>query len=412
MTNQFKIEFGFDTTTGGFSNSFKLDDALRGQLDNSDYVLAGVQFVDVTNYLKDVLIRRGKSRDLDRYQAGQAIVTLDNRTRAFDPTFTASEFYGNIIPRKEVRISYGTAVMYRGIVDDWNLNYNLNNDSTADAVCSDGFTTLNNQTLPASTATSQYTGARVSAILNKTDVQWPETRRSIDTGKMLLGADTISEAQNVLAYLQQIETSEPGELFISKTGDLIFKDRAAAPSSTGAVVLSDDPNNGILFRDCAVNYGSELLYNQIVLNRVGGALIQADDLESQAQYGIITLTYSDLLMATDAEATDYSLWLASIYASPEFRFETININLQALTPTNAATIMNLELGDAVKVVYTPNGISPAIERWCKIIKQDISYSSTMDETIVSLGFSTFTSAPLVLDDAQFGKLDADNVLSF
>ena len=112
MSNQFKIEFGFDTTTGGFSNSFKLDDALRGQLDNADYVLAGVQFVDVTNYLKDVLIRRGKSRDLDRYQAGQAIVTLDNRTRAFDPTFTASEFYGNIIPRKEVRISYGTAVMY------------------------------------------------------------------------------------------------------------------------------------------------------------------------------------------------------------------------------------------------------------------------------------------------------------
>lgn len=408
----FKVEFGFDTSTGGFGNTFVLDDPVRGQLDNSDYVLGGVLFVDVSQYLKDIQIRRGKSRDLDRYTAGQASVSLDNRSRAFDPTFAASPYYGNIVPKREVRISYGTAVIFRGIVDDWNLNYDLNGDSTAEAVCSDGFTQLNNQTLNAGTATAQYSGARINAILDDVNVQWPAVRRNIADGQMMLGADAIAEGQNVLQYLQLVETSEPGEFFIGKNGDATFIDRAGnAPSSTGSVVLADDPAQGILFRDCSVNYGSELLYNQIVVNRVGGAIVQADDIGSQTEYGINTLTYNDLLIASDTDVEMYATYLASIYANPEFRFDAVNIKLEALGSGNAATIANIELGDIVKVIYTPNGIAPAIERWCKVIRQDINYDYQASSTVVTLGFSTISITPLVLDDPVFGIID-ENVLGF
>jgi len=412
MTNPFKVEFGFDSTTGNLGNSFQLDDPVRGVLDNTQYVLGGVLFVDVSNYVKDIQIRRGKSRDLDRFTAGQAVVQLDNRSRAFDPTFEASPYFGNIVPRREIRISYGTAVVYRGIVDDWNLAYNLNNDSIAEAVASDGFTQLNNQTLSASTATAQYSGARINAILDSDDVKWPATRRQISTGQMYLGADVIAESTNALQYLQLVESSEPGELFINKAGDVTFKDRASnAPSTIGAVVLSDNPAQGILFRDCQVNYGSELLYNQVVANRIGGATIQADDTGSQAEYGISTLTFSDLLIAGDSDVEQLAVYLTTIYASPEYRFESVNITLEALSAINQAKIMNIELGDVIKVIYTPNGIAPAIERWCKVIRQDVAYSYTESSTNVTLGFSTLAITPLVLDDPEFGILDS-NIVGF
>jgi hypothetical protein len=412
MTNPFKVEFGFDTSSSGAGNSFILDDPVRGQLDNPGYVLGGVLFVDVSNYVKDIQIQRGKSRDLDRYTAGRAAIALDNRSRAFDPTFAASPYYGNIVPRREVRVSYGTAVVYRGIVDDWNLTYNLNGDSIAEAVATDGFTILNNQTLSASTATAQYSGARINAILDSIDVDWPAARRDISTGQMLLGADVIAESSNVLQYLQLVETSEPGELFISKNGDLTFRDRASnAPSSTGSVVLSDNPAQGILFRDCQVNYGSELLYNQVVANRVGGATIQADDTGSQAEYGISTLTFTDLLIADDTDVETLAIYSTSIYASPEFRFDAVNIRLESLNSTDQLTLMNLELGDVVKVIYTPNQIAPAIERWCKVIRQDISYDYANSETNLTLGFSTLSITPLVLDDPEFGILDS-NIVGF
>jgi hypothetical protein len=413
MTIPFKVEFGFDSTTGNLGNSFILDDPVRGVLDNPNYVLGGILFVDVSNYVKEIQIQRGKSRDLDRFTAGRASVQLDNRSRAFDPTFEASPFYGNIVPRREIRISYGTAVVYRGIVDDWNLNYNLSNDSIAEAVATDGFTQLTNQTLTASTATAQLTGARIHAILDSADVKWPAARRNIASGQMLLGADAIAESTNALQYLQQVETSEPGELFISKAGDVTFRDRiSSAPSSMNDVVLSDDPAQGILFRDCQVNYGSELLYNQVVANRIGGAIIQTDDLGSQREYGISTLTYSDLLIGDDDDVEQLAIYLTDLYATPEYRFESVNIRLESLSLTHQNKVMGLELGDVVKVIYTPNGIAPAIERWCKVIRQDIGYDYSNSETTLALGFSTLTTTPLVLDDPQFGKLDAGNVVTF
>ena len=92
-----KVEIGFDLQEA--SNFFKLDDSLRGEL-NSSYVLAGEIFYDVTAYLISISIDRGKNREVDVYDPGLANVVLQNRQRIFDPLFTASPFYGQIIPKR------------------------------------------------------------------------------------------------------------------------------------------------------------------------------------------------------------------------------------------------------------------------------------------------------------------------
>lgn len=48
----------------------------------------GYIWSDVSNYVRIVDIDRGISREIDKYSAGHAAVTLSNKDRAFDPTFT------------------------------------------------------------------------------------------------------------------------------------------------------------------------------------------------------------------------------------------------------------------------------------------------------------------------------------
>ena len=68
-----KVELGFDESGPG--NFFILDDAVQGVLDNTGYVLGGGSFFyDVSAYVTQINTARGKSRALDRYQAGHVTV--------------------------------------------------------------------------------------------------------------------------------------------------------------------------------------------------------------------------------------------------------------------------------------------------------------------------------------------------
>jgi len=82
-----KVEIGFNLSVNGVGNWFTLDDATKGKLDNATYKLAGEVLTDVTSTLREVSVRRGRSRTLERFTAGNASVTLDNRNRYFDPLY-------------------------------------------------------------------------------------------------------------------------------------------------------------------------------------------------------------------------------------------------------------------------------------------------------------------------------------
>lgn len=397
-----KIEIGFDLTANNQGPFLRLDDPIAGQLDNSEWTLGGEVFFDVTPRVRGYSINRGKSRQLDRYSAGGASVVLDNNDRYFDPTFAASPYYGQIIPRRQVRITANNIVQYYGLVDDWNLDFAPQGDSTAEAVVSDGFTLLAQQTLTGSTATSQLSGARINAVLDSADVLWPSDRRNIDAGEQLLVADVIPDDTPVLQYLQQVETSEFGHLFISKSGDVVFKDRnGVVPNSSSLVIFTDD-GSGIRYTGLQVVYGSELLYNQVVATNYGATQVTANDTDSQDEYGIFTLTQDGLLM-DDASLIDWAVYNVNQYSQPEFRFERLDVNLSEITTEQATQVLGLELGSVVQISFTPNGIAPAIVKYAEVIA--IAHAADVTAHRVSLGFSTLDYASFVLDDAVFGKLD-------
>jgi hypothetical protein len=404
-----KVEIGFDLTETGRGPFFRLDDPIQGVLDNTEFVLGGTLFFDVTEKVKSIAIRRGKNRELNQFDQGLANVVFDNNDRTFDPEFAASQFFGQIVPKRQIRIFSGDELQFVGLIDDWNLDYEVNGDSLTSAACSDALSNFAVQTIVGRTNAVQQSGQRINTILSLPEVDWPESERLVDTGLMEVGADTITDNTNVLSYLRQVEKTELGSLFIGKDGKLVFKDRVSAPTS-GGIEFSDD-GTGIPYQGMKVQFGSELLANEIVVKSIiTSTELVATDADSIDEYGIFNLTRTDLLVNNDSDLSDYAVFLASKFSQPEYRFDSIDLLVDELPALQQEDVLGLEIGDVVSIKFTPNGIAPAIEKFGEVIR--IDHNIDINNHVTSLGFATLEFALLVLDDAEFGKLDAGNALAF
>jgi hypothetical protein len=349
-------------------------------------------------------INRGKSRDLDRYQSGSARVVFDNRNRYFDPTYTASPYYGQIVPRRDIRIYADNVLIFVGTVDDWNLDYAPNGESTASVSASDAFAFFAQQSMVTTTSTARKSGSAIGNILQSPGVAWGTTPdvASIDTGIETIQARSYTPNDNALAQMQLIETTEHGELFLSRDGKVKFYDRQHAYPSYGVALLADD-GTGFKYSSVRVSYGSELLYTQTELQREGSStIVQANDLTAQATYGIRTLSLSDTLFDSDDAMANMATYLVGIYAEPEYRFEAVELDL-ANIDAGALFLLYAELGNVVQVKFTPNGVGSAINKFCRIIS--LNHQADNFTHKLTIGLGTLDTTLFQLDDAVFGILD-------
>jgi hypothetical protein len=397
-----KVEIEVDPNSG-LQPFFTLDSATYGVLDSPEAILGSLAYVDVTEYVVSMNVDRGSSRLLDKYNAGQANVTFDNTTRLFDPLNTASPYSAQLLPRRGLKISSGGTAVFAGIVEDWNLNYNPSGDNTTTAIASDKFTLLAQQNLVAHTAIPQLSGARINAVLDRSEVEWSATDRAIEAGQFTMQGDVVDEGTVVLDYLNQVAQSEYGDIFIAKNGYFTFQDSSDGPSSASLLTLADD-GTGIKFTELQVVFGSELMYNRVSLTRVGGTSQVVDDLTSQTFYGITIYEQDNLLNDNDTDVLNQANYLLSKYANPQYRFEAITIELAELTPVQALSVLSKELTDTILVKFTPNNIGSPIQKYAEII--GIKHKIGNFTHTVTFNLDTLDFAPLVLNDTVFGALDA------
>lgn len=382
----------------GTVRGFVLDDPVAGVLDGAEYPLGGLRYVDVSDKVNSVSIDRGKSRDLERYSAGSINVSFNNQDRFFDPIAGTAI---DPIPWAPIRCTMDGTAQFVGVVEDWNYTYDPGGVSYAQVIGKDEFIQLARQNIVAGgTAVEQLTGARVTAILDQFTVAWPADRRNIDTGVTTLEAQLFEET-NALEYLQLVEATEQGQLFMAKNGDLNFSDRNSAAPTTDTLVLFADDGTGVPFHSAVVNYGSELLVNRAVVESAGGTAVATNEL-SEVTYGVLEETYSVLNTST-ASLTSLAEYVVAQYAQPEYRFESLKVTLDQLTLAQKATVLNLELSSVIEVKFTPNGIGDPIEKYYQVIK--VGHEVSIDRHDVTFGLASLDFAPLVLTDAEFGKLD-------
>lgn len=396
-----KVFIAFDLTASGGS-FFALNDPVRGVLD-SEYVLGGDVLVDVTNYVASVSIDRGKSRELDRFTAGQASVTLHNDDRTFDPFYADSPFFSQILPRKQVVIESNGVRQFTGYIDDWDLRYELGGKSFASITCIDGFLQLSATQLSEFTNVPQLSGERIETIINRPEVAWPAGERDIDAGQETLAADLVAENTNVLQYLQLVESTEPGSLFMSKSGALTFRDRITIPPLVDTLIFADDGRaESVSYSDIEVVYGSENLYNRVIVTRLDGTPQAVDNPASQAIYGVQTLSLDGLLLTTDEDSLLLANYLLGRYDQPELRFSSLQVNLHDKSTSDQAELLAVEIQDVIKIVFTPNGIGDAIERYGLVT--GIKHSIGIDTHTVTFDFGSVQDFPLILDDPIYGRL--------
>jgi hypothetical protein len=288
-------------------------------------------------------------------------------------------------------------------IDDWDLTYELGGKSYASISCIDGFLQLSATQIDSFTNVEQLSGARIEAILNRPEVAWPAGERDIDAGQETLQADTVPENSNALQYLQLVESTEPGALFMSKSGALTFRDRITVPPLVDTLIFADDGRaESVSYSDIQVIYGSENLYNRVVVTREGGTPQVADNPSSQDIYGVQTLSLDGLLLTSDADALVLADYLLGRYDQPELRFSSLQVKLHDKNTADQAELLAVEIQDVLKIIFTPNGIGDAIDRYGLVT--GIKHSIGIDTHTVTFDFGSVQDFPLILDDPIYGRL--------
>jgi hypothetical protein len=405
-----QVEIGFDlgdnTPVG-----FRLDDPVKGVLDNVQFILAGTLFYDISDRVQGLTTRRGKSEALDRIDAGLSSITLNNTDRLFDPLYEEGLYYGQLVPRREVRIKANDEPVFFGYVEDFDLDYQPGNRATVRVDIADAFGALANARIDELDPPSELAGARINRVLDLPEVGWPTPLREIDPGNTIM-LDTEADGASVLEYLQTVTDSEFGTLFISKDGDIVFKERNAATTAPD-LIFSDDPtpsaSTKIPFSAVRAIYGSENLYTRVILSNTDliPEEVLVENEASSGLYGVRTYSASNLLVQDPDELADLANLLLVTYQNPLYRFESVTVVMDKLDETQTQSVLDLEIGDIVQVRFQPSGIPPAIELPCRIIGISHSWEPTLKR--VSFTLETLNFGVFVLDSPLLGQLDDDRL---
>ena len=111
-------------------------------------------YTDVTAYVRSVNTSRGRTDDWQNFDSGNATVVFDNRDRRFDPTHASGPYYGNLLPRRQIRIdatvdSVTYYNIFRGFIDGWPVNLtDAGYDSTVTVNCYDALGLLSQDKCP------------------------------------------------------------------------------------------------------------------------------------------------------------------------------------------------------------------------------------------------------------------------
>jgi hypothetical protein len=356
-----------------------------------------------------VSIDRGRERELDEYATGTASIVFNDDDRTFDPAYSGSPYYGEIVPMKRARVSWQGIDLFNGWVDDWSVIYEPgDNLSRVTADCVDGFAILANQELTeiAAAHSGDMSGERISRVLDLDEVDFPATR-DVDTGNSTLGATTFGT--NALAYLQACARAEAGYLFVAADGTLTFRNRTATLNTPADVTFSDDRTAGIPYRSISQRSAADLLYTRVTgTSETTDVEVVALDAAAAEQFLVRTLALGTLFTIDDDETQNLVDFHLQRFSAPELRFHAATLNAVALDDVELHTVLSLDLTDIVSIERSPMGVGATIERLS--ILDGVVHRIGHGSWTIDLAFANAdTRAFLTLDDAVFGVLDANRL---
>ena len=410
---------------GFLVDSFTLDSATKGVLDNTTYVLDGTTaFASVMDGTIGVSVKRGRRDQGDQFAAGQMSFTLNDTLaqgvfNPFDdsptnPYWDQAQGVPGLAPMRQVKLIRYDATntaqsLFQGYIVNYDYNFALGGLDTVTVYCVDRFYLLAQTVMDELNVTAETSGERIETVLDLPEVDYPGgAARNIDTGTVDLGHDaayTVPAGTNVLAYLGQINDAEQGRLFIDRSGVLVFQPRVGS-SLSGPVADFHDDGTNIPYNELGISFEADQVVNRAVVTALDGDTGVADDPASQTAYFIQTQSITNSLLHTQTQIDELAAYLLEPEPSP--RFTAVGTDFLMLTTAQRDTLATADIGDTIAIEKTIAGNQ---------IAQELSIEGIEHELSVLRGHSVmyFTSPTtivyeLILDDPIYGELDALNVL--
>jgi hypothetical protein len=334
------------------------------------------------------------------------------------PYYDTPQSKPGLAPLREVQlIRYDNTdtpeFLFSGYVVNYDYNFALGGLDTVTVYCADQFYLLAQTYLDELNVTAETSGERIETVLDLPEVDFPAGARDISTGTVNLGHDaayTVPAGTNVLQYLTQInETAEFGRLFMSRDGVLTFQERIGNTLSASVADFHDDGTN-YKYRGVGISFEADSVVNRAVVTALDGKTATATDAGSIATYFIQTNSITNSLLHEQPSINAAAAYLLN--PEPEARYTSVETAFLMLTTAQKDTLATVDIGDTISVEK-----SFASGTGTTQLAQELSVEGIEHRLDFSTGHSVlYSTAPttivyeLILDDALYGTIDAENVL--
>ena len=355
---------------------------------NTDPFATSQTFTDVSTYVREFSIDRGRQHDLADFQTGTASVLLDNSDDRFNPLNTSSPYYDSannrtkIQPFKQIKISGtydgSTSVLFRGFIQSYPESFGGQGaDSSVRIRCVDAFKLFNLNTVGArgwKLGTAGFSNLGTSTRLGYVDTQekssarigrlldafgWSSSDRQISTGDLdVIAGQTVND--NLLSALKEVETAEQGQFYMSADGKATFRDRNFKRTQQFTSQATFGNGVGELpFSDVITTLDDSKILNIISVTRDGGTEQILQDTDSIAKFGSRQDSLSGTLNVSDANAFDIAEQRLAQFSNTGVRIEGLIVNpLSNTSLWNQALVR--ELGDKI-TIKVPTTVSTTME---------------------------------------------------
>jgi hypothetical protein len=386
-------------------------------------------FTDVSQYVRGISMRKGRSNELGQFVSGTCSLLLSNADNRFNPTQT-TYYYDSanartkIQPLKVVRIravyDSSTYDLFYGFLDQIPVSYPaLGADSVVNFGCVDAFKIFQSQTIQSVGWKIGQTGfselgvstrlgyadevelssERVTRLLNS--IGFPSSLRAIQTGTNNVQQQAITK--NLLAAMRECELSENAQFYIGPDGSATFRNRDYRLSNTKAINIQatfDNSGSNLPYEDVVTSFDTNEVLNVYEWTRDSGTTQYVADADSINRYTAKTSTASTI-NTTDADVKSIIEQNLASTSTPIERIDQLQISPRQdvnLWPK----VLGLGFGDRVKVnVKNPNGTTFSDEVWIESITHNISSSNQTWNYTISL--SPAGSSAWILGQAKLGE---------
>ena len=311
-----------------------------------------------TTDLIQIDIRRGRTRQNERDQAGISVVTFNNTSGYYDPDNTSvsnpwvvsgTNILRDGLQMRVVATIGGTAYpLYYGFLEETKVNQGEAPSATMTFV--DGIAYIADAQAPAlaTSAFAETAATRVGRML--TYAGWTGSTSLTGTVGML----ATTQNRSCMELIYQAVNAIAGRFYISRSGVATLVPLADKFSRPTQLLFTDNQaSNTVPYSQLYTNPGTYYVVNQAIVNR-GEAKQYTSLYEPSANAYGIAKSVIDAPVATDSNAQNLALYESRKLATPDTYVERIDFNALAvatyglLYPDFLAT----ELADQVSVVRT------------------------------------------------------------